>query len=139
MAKRVSTMPESVKAVFAGYPAQARSRLLKIRALIFETAASTPDVGRLQETLKWGEPAYLPIESKRGSTIRIAWNAKRPDQIGVYFNCQTTLVADFRSRFGDVLRFEGNRAIVFALHEQLPMPILQHCVVATLLYHRADV
>ena len=44
---------------------------MKLRQLIFDVAAKTKDVGQLEETLKWGEPAYLTSESKSGSLIRI--------------------------------------------------------------------
>ena len=62
-----------VAQVFDSYPPALRTRLLALRALIFEVAASTPGVGELEETLKWGEPAYLTTQSKSGSTVRIAW------------------------------------------------------------------
>ena len=48
-----------VAEVFASYPKAIRSRLMILRELIFYTAGTTEGVGELQETLKWGEPAYL--------------------------------------------------------------------------------
>jgi len=44
----------AVAAVFAAYPARVRAKLLALRRLILETAAKTPGVGALEETLKWG-------------------------------------------------------------------------------------
>jgi hypothetical protein len=61
----------AVEAVFNACPAAIKKRLLALRAMVFEVAASTPGVGELQETLKWGEPAYLTAQSKSGSTIRM--------------------------------------------------------------------
>ena len=55
---------EAVARAFEGYPPNIRRRLLARRALILKTAASTDGVGELEETLKWGEPAYLTAESK---------------------------------------------------------------------------
>ena len=46
-------------------------KLLQLRELIMKTAAATPEVGRLEETLKWGEPAYLTRQTGAGSTIRM--------------------------------------------------------------------
>ena len=64
---------EAVAETFDSYPPNMRRALLALRSLIFETAASTDGVGVLEETLKWGEPAYLTSESRSGSTVRIAW------------------------------------------------------------------
>ena len=65
-----------VARAFAACPAPARARLLALRDRIFRTAAETPGMGGFDETLKWGEPAYLTAASKSGSTIRIGW--KKP-------------------------------------------------------------
>lgn len=62
-----------VAVVFDSYPEEMRVKLLFLRRLIYETAASLEEVGELEETLKWGEPSYLTPKSKSGSTIRIAW------------------------------------------------------------------
>ena len=60
-----------VETLFGGYPAPLRTGLMRLRELIFDVAAETDGVGELQETLKWGQPAYLTTETKSGSTIRI--------------------------------------------------------------------
>jgi hypothetical protein len=46
-----------VSRAFDALPAPIGKRLLQVRALIFATAAAHDEVGRLTETLKWGEPA----------------------------------------------------------------------------------
>ena len=51
--------PSDIAAALDAFPPAARERLADLRALIFDTAAATPGVGALTETLKWGEPAYL--------------------------------------------------------------------------------
>lgn len=58
---------------------------------------SRAGVGRLQETLKWGEPAYVTAESGSGSTIRINRHRKQDGQYAIYFHCRTNLVDTFRS------------------------------------------
>jgi hypothetical protein len=130
------SMSTAVTAVFDGYPAAARERLLALRALIFETAGATEGVGPLMETLKWGEPAYLTEASKSGSTIRLGWKRGDPDRCAVYFNCKTTLVDSFRTLFSDRLAFEGNRAIQVDLAGPLPEPLLATCFAMALTYHR---
>ncbi len=67
---RSRPMPAGVAAAFSVFPDRVRARLLEVRDLIFETAASAGGVGPLTETLKWGEPAYLTEATGSGSTIR---------------------------------------------------------------------
>ncbi|MEO8000100.1 MAG: DUF1801 domain-containing protein [Gemmatimonadaceae bacterium] len=126
-----------VARVFAGYPADVRKKLLEMRAFILQTATATDGVGPLEETLKWGEPSYLTSESKSGSTIRIAWKKSTPSQYAMYFNCQTTLVDSFRFQFPNDFEFEGNRALVFDVADEVPVDALRHCVAAALTYHRS--
>jgi len=109
---------------------------MNLRELIFRTATSTPGVGALEETLKWGEPAYLTSESRTGSTIRIDWKKSRPREYAMYFNCNTNLVEKFRSMFPKDFRFEGNRALVFELGEPISKDALELCVAAAFTYHR---
>ncbi|MGI9315704.1 MAG: DUF1801 domain-containing protein [bacterium] len=124
-----------VKEKLSSYPKAAGSRLMQLRALILDVAATTEGVGKLEETLKWGEPAYLTSETGSGTTIRIDWKSKKPDQIAMYFNCRTNLVSIYRSLFPDDFRFEGNRAIVLGLGQSLPENELRHCVSMALRYH----
>ncbi|KNZ30705.1 MAG: hypothetical protein AD742_21105 [Methylibium sp. NZG] len=129
------THPAVAKA-FDAYPPDIRRKLLSLRELIFRTAASTDGVGELDETLKWGEPAYLTTRSGSGSTVRLGWKASSPSQYAMYFNCKTTLVDTFRTLFPQELHFEGNRAIVFEASEPVAEDALAFCVAAALTYHR---
>lgn len=124
-----------VARVFDTYPANVRQAMLDLRALIFDTAAGTDGVGEIEETLKWGEPAYLTPKSKSGSTVRIAWKRKQPERYAMYFHCQTNLVDTFRTLFPDDFQFEGNRAIVFKVGSPLPQDALSLCVSEALTYH----
>ena len=126
-----------VAKVFEAYPADVRHRLLALRELIFRTASSTEGVGKLEETLKWGEPAYLTSQSKSGSTIRIDWKKARPSEYAMYFNCKTTLVETFKTLFPREFQFEANRAIVFKASKPVPTDSLAFCVAAALTYHRS--
>lgn len=127
-------MPKSVAAVFATYPPAIRRRLLELRDVIFETAASVDDVGDLTETLKWGEPAYLPVKTRIGSTIRLGWKASVPNQYALYFNCNTTLVDSFRTYFPE-LHYGGNRAVLLEQDGPASLSALAHCIELTLTYH----
>lgn len=48
----------TVAAKFESYPPAVRRKLLALREAVFRTAASMPEIGEIEETLKWGEPAY---------------------------------------------------------------------------------
>lgn len=125
-----------VAQVFEAYPPVMRRRLLALRELIFQTAASTNGVGDIEETLKWGEPAYVTTQSKSGSTIRIDWKKATPSQYTMYLHCQTNLIETFRTLFPGEFKFEGNRAIVFEASDEVPEDALAFCIAAALTYHR---
>ena len=122
-----------VARVFDGYPKPMREKVMRLRKLVLDTASETEGVRELEETLKWGEPSYL---ARGGSTVRIDWKDRTPDRYAIYFNCNTSLVGTFREFYGDLFRFEGNRAIVFGAADPLPVNELKHCVALALTYHR---
>ncbi len=121
-----------VDRIFAAYPDFIQEKMQALRELVIETARETDGIDVLEETLKWGEPSYL---TKRGSTLRMDWKKKMPDQYAMYFQCTSRLVDTFRMVFGNQLRYEGNRAIVFGMNEKLPVAVLKECIRATLTYH----
>lgn len=120
---------------FVAVPPEARARLLELRSLIFDTAAATPGVGRLEEDLRWGEPTYLTSESKSGTSIRIHWKARRPDCCAMYVHCQTSVVERFRLLHGDRLELEGSRAVLVPIAQQVPKNALRDFVRLALTYH----
>jgi Domain of unknown function (DU1801) len=122
-----------VQAVFESYPPALRKKLLALRKLIIDTAAEIKDVGSVNETLKWGEPAYVTLR-KQGSTVRID-RKKDQDRYVIYFNCNTTLVDSFRSLFPHTFTFDGNRALVFDINDKLPKKELAFCIGMALTYH----
>ncbi len=128
----IDTNPE-VEVVFKNYPKLARKKLLDLRLLILETAKECETIAHMEETLKWGEPSYLV---KGGSTIRIDWKKKNPDQYAIYFKCTSSLVSTFRSVYGNIFRFEGDRAIIFKLDDRIPTSELKKCIGAALRYHK---
>jgi hypothetical protein len=104
--------------------------------LIFKVASTTAGVGKLEETLKWGEPAYLTRQSGSGSTIRIAAIKSDPTRYAMHFNCQSTLIQTFRTKFPSKLRYEANRSILFRVGERTPVDELRSCISMALTYHR---
>jgi hypothetical protein len=118
---------------FATFPEPARTQLLNLRRLIFETAAALPEVGKLEETLKWGQPAYLTPQTKSGSTIRLGL----PKQGGfaLYAHCQTTILSEFQSIFPHDFSYEGNRAVLFTADKKVDLEKVRLLVHRALTYH----
>lgn len=122
-----------VKDVFKKYPKNVKEQLLNLRELILNTATDINGLVELEETLKWGEPSYL---TKHGSTLRIDWKEKTPDQIAMYFKCTSKLVPTFKKIYGNIFNFEGNRALLFKLDNHIPEKELKHCIAMALTYHK---
>lgn len=123
-----------VAAVFKAYPPDLRTRLMALREQVFDTAAGTPGVGPLNETLKWGQPSYLTAESGSGTTVRID-RLKNRDGYAIYFHCQSGLVDQFRTIYPDTFTYEGKRAIVLAAKDRVPTRALGHCIALALTHH----
>ena len=119
--------------VFSNYPEHIHEKMMMLRQLVLDTALETKAVDAIEETLKWGEPSYV---TKSGSTIRIGWKKKYPNHYAMYFHCKTKLIDTFKEIYGDKFEFEGNRAIVFDINEDVPINELKHCISLSLTYHR---
>jgi hypothetical protein len=128
----------AVEAAFAAYPSALGQPLLRLRALIFETARETEGVGDLIETLKWGQPAYLPACPRIGTTIRIDILKDRPAAYALFVHCRTSLADTFRSLYAGTLSIEGDRAIVFSPGAEPPRAALTHCISLALTYHAME-
>jgi hypothetical protein len=125
-----------VAVVFDSYPEKIRSKLMFLRQLIYETAASLEEIGELEETLKWGEPGYLTPKSKAGSTIRIAWKESQEEQYSIFFKCTANLVPAFKEKFPQTFKFGGDRSINFDLNDDVPVKEFKQCIALALTYHR---
>ncbi len=129
---KVITDPK-FEAKFETYPDIVRDKLQYLRELVIETAKEIPEITDLEETLKWGEPSFL---TKTGSTLRIDWKRKTPNQYQMYFKCTSKLVGTFKLVFKELFEYEKNRAIIFQLNQEIPVAELKKCIKATLMYHK---
>ena len=121
---------DAVKAAFEAFPPDSYAMALTLRDLIFSVAWDTPEVGQIEETLKWGQPSYLTEATKAGSTIRLGLQGGEP---AAFFTCSSSLVDGFRADFGDALSYHGNRAVML---EEPFADVLDLCFVRALTYHR---
>ncbi len=128
----LTSNPE-VAAIFNNYPKAVQNQMRHIRELVLNTASEIEGLENLEETLKWGEPSYL---TKHGSTVRMDWKEKNPEQFAMYFKCTSQLVPTFKTIYKKKFQFEGNRAIIFKLNDKIPDAALKHCISLALIYHK---
>ena len=128
----ITSSPEFLQKIDS-YPEQVREQMKGLRKLVHEVANEAPEVIKIEETLKWGEPSFV---TKHGSTLRMDWKKKTPDQYAMYFKCTSRLVETFKIVYKDTFQFEGTRAIVFGLKDPVPKEALKACIKATLSYHK---
>ncbi|WP_373006706.1 DUF1801 domain-containing protein [Hyphomonas sp.] len=129
------TAPPSAPAKAQAVLDAPRAYLGKLRDLIRDTARTTPGIGPLTETLKWGEPAFLTEATKSGNSIRLGWKPATPTTAQLLVHCSTTLVNEWRNLYAGTLAFSGTRAILLDLRKPLPRPDLAHCIAMALTYH----
>ena len=126
---------KDISAAFAAFPDHLRPRLLAIRNMIFDVAATTPGVGRIEEALRWGQPSYLTPETGSGSTIRLGLVKTDADACAMFVHCQSGLADTFKSLYANELTIEGNRSLIFSSDRHLPEAELRHCIGLALTHH----
>ena len=102
-----------------------------MRALIFAAADAT-GTAPLTETLKWGQPAYLPAK-KDGTTIRLGISAGTPS---LFVHCQTDLVDRYRTLFPTEFTYSGTRAVHVPETGPFEEAAFQQIAAMALTYHR---
>lgn len=132
MGKLILKTNPKVNEVFANYPDTVWDKMQFLKELVIETAEETEGINEMEITLKWGEPSFV---TKKGSTLRMDWKEKTPDQYAMYFQCTSRLVETFRMVFAHKFQYEGNRAIVFQLNQKILELELKECIKASLTYH----
>lgn len=130
MEKAVS---KQVAQIIEDYPAEARAVFNAVRKLVLVVARETVGAENTEETLKWGEPSYL---AEGGSTVRMKWSEKQPEQFSLYFNCNSILVETFKELYQDEFTYDGNRAMSFPIGKKLPEQALKHCISMAMQYHQ---
>lgn len=125
----------SIEKVYAAYKNEQGKQIRHLRALILKVAAKTDGVGQIEECLKWGQPSFVTVKPKSGSTIRIDSVKDSETKYAMYFICNTNLVERFREIYPDTFTYQGNRAIIFDASETVPEDELKHCIAMALTYH----
>ena len=124
---------EKMAGVFEAFEPDARASLLAVRGVIFDLAGEMADVEGVEESLKWGQPSYVP-RPKTGTPIRLGLT--KSDTPAIFVHCQTTLVSDLASDNAYGLETIDNRAVVLPSGDLAGHPGLRGFVRAALMYHR---
>ena len=119
----------------ARWPQAAQGHFHGARALALR-AAQGAETGPLDETLKWGQPAWRPRRPRTGSTLRLNWSPARPDHLMAFVDCKTDLASLMSTRFPGQFENDGRRSLAFDLNAPLPQDAIAQLAHLTFTYHR---
>ncbi|MCO4755336.1 MAG: hypothetical protein KC478_12705 [Bacteriovoracaceae bacterium] len=126
-------MNEEVEGKYNSYPPEVKTKILVLRKMILELAQGDDEVDFAGESLKWGQPSFLPKSS--GSTIRLDWKERNPNQISIFVNCQTKLISIFKELYPEDFEYIGNREIRLPLTKRYSIKKLSKCIELALKYN----
>ena len=126
------TMSATVRAVFDSWPQPARGGLEHLRHLILTQATQLPEIGRVTEELRWGQPAYLTPETRAACSPRIGM-AKA--DIALFVHCRTNLIETFAAGPGAGMRFQGTRGVLLRSTSEIDESALRFLIRSALTYH----
>ncbi|WP_420861082.1 DUF1801 domain-containing protein [Algirhabdus cladophorae] len=126
-------LPADIARIYDAFPADIRAALLDLRCMIFDVAAVDARIGTVQETVKWGTPAYLTHKPKSGTTIRLG--QPKTGGYAIYTHCQTPLITEFQAQFPTEFSYDGGRAILLDPLQDPSHDLLQMFISRALTYH----
>lgn len=126
--------PAPLRALIASWPQAAQQALWTCRHL-FHDIAQNRGLGRLDETLKWGQPSWRPARPRTGSTLRLNWDAGAPSHLAFFVDCKTDLAARMYSLYPDLPDNDGRRRVAVDLTAPLPEQAIAHLAEMTFSYH----
>ncbi|WP_147298297.1 DUF1801 domain-containing protein [Pontivivens insulae] len=80
-----------------------------MRTLIKSVAQADPTIGSVREERAWGQPSFRTPHKGIGTAVRLGRSKSGIPHL--YVHCQTTLIADFRAKWGDDFAYDGNRGL----------------------------
>ncbi len=120
--------------IYDSYPNDIKHYLLKFRQIIYEVSQNSDEIGEIEESVKWGQPSYRPM-NKSGTTIRLGWSAKKPNVYSIFVPCQTTIIRDFKVLYPNELNYIGNREICFDKHKDIKLKVITEFINQALTYY----
>ncbi|MEP4248592.1 hypothetical protein [Tateyamaria sp.] len=119
----------------ARWPEPARRHFLAARGIILDVS-ETAQIGPLNESLKWGQPAWRPRRPRIGVTLRLDWSDKTPDRLMAFVDCKTDLADQMSTRFPGKFENDGRRALAFDLKAPLPGDAIAQLAQFAFTYYR---
>ena len=110
-------MTPELRKVFDEFESDVKAGVLGLRALIFEEASNLPQIGKLEEVLRWGQPSYITPEKRAATTLRLG--APKTGGFAIYAHCQSNVISDFVTLFPSMDKIDGNRAVLFDNVDQI--------------------
>ncbi|MFY0594974.1 MAG: DUF1801 domain-containing protein [Cognatishimia sp.] len=123
----------AIAATFDRTPEPARTGLLRLRDLIFDVAQGLPDIGRVEEVLRWGQPSYITPDKKAATPLRLGTH--KSASFAIFAHCQSNVIANYATRFPGWDRLDGNRAVLFDRPDQIEPFRLRSLIEDALTYH----
>ncbi|MGH1463908.1 MAG: DUF1801 domain-containing protein [Cognatishimia sp.] len=104
-------LDQTVTEAFDAFPDQTRPGLLKLRDLILTEAQNLPQIGQVQEVLRWGQPSFITPKVKAATPLRLGTH--KASSFALFAHCQSSVISDYGLRFPGWDRLDGNRAVLF--------------------------
>lgn len=128
-----AAIPAEVRAVYEAAPAPARKGLYRLRDLVLAQAALMPQIGPVTEALRWGQPAFLTLQTGAACSLRIG--PTKSGGFALFVHCQSGLIGPFAIGAGAGLRFDGSRAVLFDALDQIEGAQISVLIGQALAYH----
>jgi hypothetical protein len=126
--------PDFAAPLLQGATADQSALLQRLRQLILTVPDDHPRVGRLVESLKWGDLAFTPDQPRIGTAVRLNRVKSNPHGVALYVHCKTSLADQFRQLYPNQLTIQGQRALLFDTRSALPDDVVRHCAQLALSY-----
>jgi hypothetical protein len=134
MTLQLPPMSHPVQQAFAACTGSCQTGMHHLRRLIFTTAAAHPQIGRVVEDLRWGQPAYLTPDTRAACSLRIG--PHHDGGFALLVHCQTHLIADFLAGPGVGHRTEGTRAVLYRTVAEIADDPIILLIAGALTYHQ---
>ena len=130
---KAPTPPPAIQSALDAMPDDVRAALLPVRDLIYKLATEL-SVGRIEETLKWGQPSYTTPDTKVATPIRLG--VSKTGRPAIFTHCQSTVMTNFQNTCPPEFEFDGNRALYLEPAGDIAMEKIAPLIGAALTYRR---
>ncbi len=110
MSAEVPRMSPEVKIAFEQLPLESQPVLRALRSVIYDVAQGEPRIGEIEESLKWGDPAYRSVRPQTGTTLRLG--ARKDGRFGLFVPCSTSLIEQFKEDIPGLYDIDGTRGVI---------------------------